>query len=70
MSEQNLEHLSLKLNQLIAECERLRRENGHLQEREQVWLVERTQSIEKSDLARTRVEDMINHLKSMKEGAV
>ncbi len=70
MSEHTLQDLSHKLNQLIAECDRLRRENMDLQQREQEWSSERAQLIEKNDLARDRVEDMIRHLKSLKEGVV
>lgn len=68
MSEHTLQQLSEKLDQLIAQCERLHRDNGLLQQREQEWLRERSELIEKNDQARIRVEAMINDLKSLKEG--
>ncbi len=68
MSEQTLQQLSDKLDQLISHCEQLHRDNALLQQREQQWLEERKQLIEKNDLARSRVEAMITHLKSLKEG--
>lgn len=70
MSEYTLQQLSHKIDQLIAECERLRLDNADLQRREHEWSAERTQLVEKNDLARNRVEDMIRHLKSLKEGVV
>ncbi len=69
MSKDKLEQLSHKLDTLIGQCERLRLDNERLQQREQEWLRERTQLIEKNDQARTRVEAMITDLKSLKEGA-
>jgi cell division protein ZapB len=67
MPEYTLEQLSNKLDQLIIQCEQLHRDNESLQQREQEWLRERKTLIEKNDLARTRVESMITHLKSLKE---
>lgn len=68
MSEQKLEQLSDQLDQLISHCEQLRLDNASLKKREQEWLGEKTKLIEKNDLARSRVEAMITHLKSLKEG--
>lgn len=68
MSEQKLQQLSDKLDQLIMHCEQLHRDNESLHQREQEWLHERTRLVEKNELARTRVEAMIESLKSLKEG--
>jgi cell division protein ZapB len=68
MPEYTLEQLSEKLDKLIAQCEQLHRDNDLLQQREQEWLLERSQLVEKNDQARTRVEAMIVDLKSLKEG--
>jgi cell division protein ZapB len=69
MSEYTLQQLSAKLDQLIHHCEQLRRDNESLLQREQEWVAERERLMAKNDLARTRVEEMIIHLKNLKEGA-
>lgn len=70
MSEHStLQQLSDKLDQLIEQCEALHGDNMLLRQREQEWLSERTELIEKNNQARTRVEAVINHLKTLKEGA-
>ncbi len=68
MSDNKLHQLSLKLKQLVAHCEQLHRENDSLQQKEQQWLHERARLMEKNELARSRVESMIKHLKNLKEG--
>ncbi|MBR9912236.1 MAG: TIGR02449 family protein [Gammaproteobacteria bacterium] len=76
MADHPLATLESKLDQLLAECQRLRRENAALhkqaagfKEKEEGWLQERSRLIEKNDLARTRVEAMITRLKSLEEQA-
>ena len=69
MSEYTLQQLSTKLDQLIHHCEQLRHDNASLLQREQIWMSERERLIEKNDLARTRVEEMIAHLKSLNNEA-
>ncbi len=68
MSEHTLKELSQRLDQLVAYCEQLQEDNHKLHQREQDWLQERVRLIEKSELARSRVEAMISHLKSLQEG--
>lgn len=46
-------------------CQRLKQENADLKARESDWQRERQRLIEKNELARTRVEAMITHLKSL-----
>jgi uncharacterized protein (TIGR02449 family) len=41
-----------------------------LRQREQEWLTERVDLIEKNNQARARVEAVIDNLKSLKEGVV
>ena len=43
----------------------LQQENAELKSRESAWQVERVRLIEKNELARSRVEAMITHLKSL-----
>ncbi len=68
MSKPTLKQLSRQLDKLIDHCDKLQRDNHALQQREQEWLQERVRLIEKSELARSRVEAMISHLKSLQEG--
>jgi cell division protein ZapB len=68
MSEYTLQGLSQKLDQLLLQHQQLQKENQSLRQLEQEWQHERARLIEKNDVARTRVEAMINDLKSLKEG--
>ncbi|ODS24035.1 TIGR02449 family protein [Candidatus Endobugula sertula] len=68
MTEHNLQDLSQKLDELIRHCSQLHEDNQSLLKREQQWLNERAHLIEKNELVRKRVESMIQHLKSLKEG--
>ncbi len=61
MSEHTIEELSTKVDQLIRYCETLK-------SREQQLLKERARLIEKNEVARTRVEAMIGHLKTLQQG--
>ena len=67
MSQHTLQQLAEKLDNLINYSERLKRDNELLKQREQQWQLERTQLIEKNNLACSRVEAMITHLKSLEE---
>ncbi len=65
MSNDLLLVLEAKLDRLIQSCNRLQHENAELKARESEWQRERTRLIEKNELARSRVEAMISHLKSL-----
>jgi len=65
MSDDNLLSLETKLDRLILLCSRLQQENAELHARESAWQRERERLIEKNELARTRVEAMITHLKGL-----
>ena len=65
MSENNIEKLYQKVDQLIRLCEQLQASNKLLVSREQQWLQERTRLVEKNEMARTRVEAVIGHLKTL-----
>jgi len=60
MSEHTIEELSNKVDQLIRHCD-------NLKQREQQLLQERSRLIEKNEVARTRVEAMIGHLKTLQQ---
>lgn len=60
-----LHQLERKIDRLIALCEQLHADNHRLRERESTLLRERSQLLEKNELARSRVEAMISRLKSL-----
>ena len=65
MSADLLKDVEAKLDELIQLCNRLEKENATLKAKEQGWQQERTRLLEKNEIARTRVEAMIKHLKEM-----
>ena len=65
MSDDLLLALETKLDKLISLCNRLQQENAELKTRESEWQRERVRLIEKNDLARSRVEAMITHLRNL-----
>ncbi|HEX7763454.1 MAG TPA: TIGR02449 family protein [Cellvibrio sp.] len=65
MSDDLLLALETKLDKLILQCNRLQQENTELKARENEWQRERVRLIEKNELARSRVEAMITHLRNL-----
>ncbi len=65
MSDDLLLSLENKLDKLILLCNRLQQENTELKAREGEWQRERQRLIEKNELARSRVEAMITHLRNL-----
>ena len=59
------DNVEQKLDQLIELCQQLKRENQTLLEREAGLMVERSELIEKNEMARQKIEAMINRLRSM-----
>ncbi|MDG1311740.1 MAG: TIGR02449 family protein [Porticoccaceae bacterium] len=54
-----------KLDRLIELCQQLKRENQALREREAGLVGERSQLIEKNEMARQKIETMINRLRNL-----
>ncbi len=54
-----------KLDQLIELCQKLKRDNQALRNREDELIGERSQLIKKNDMARQRVETMISRLQAL-----
>jgi cell division protein ZapB len=54
-----------KLDRLIELCQQLKRENQSLREREAGLVGERSQLIEKNEMARQKIETMINRLRNL-----
>lgn len=65
MDQSDINALTQRISQLIDLCDQLKLQNQHLQAQERLWRDERVQLIEKSDLARQKVEAMILRLKSL-----
>jgi cell division protein ZapB len=64
----DLDTMERQVDELIRTCRRLREENASLRTRQEILVGERAELIEKTELARSRVESMISRLKSMEEG--
>lgn len=64
MQDDALIKLEQKLNQLIRRYHAVVEENASYKAKEASWEEERQRLIEKNDLARTRIEAMIEHLKT------
>jgi cell division protein ZapB len=63
----DIERLERQVDELIRGCERLSEENHSLRLRQDALLAERAGLVEKTELARARVEAMLERLKTMEE---
>jgi len=68
-SSSDLENLEKQIDALIDTVASLKRENTSLRHQQDNLLSERAQLIEKTELARTRVEAMITRLRSLEVGS-
>lgn len=66
-SEQQLQQLEQRIEELISISARLRQENDALQTREFRLIEERTDLLKKNDVAKTKVEAIISRLKSLEQ---
>ncbi|KOR30770.1 hypothetical protein TI04_04140 [Achromatium sp. WMS2] len=64
----NLGHLERQVEALLSAYTRLSAENNSLRQRQEALVAEKAALVEKTELARTRVEAMITRLKSMENG--
>jgi cell division protein ZapB len=67
-TEQDLRILESRVNELIRTCHHLKEENKSLRSRQEQLVAERAALIDKTELARNRVEAMIQRLKSLETG--
>jgi cell division protein ZapB len=65
MAEKHLKELEKKVDELIALCQELNRENQALKADSSGWRQERQDLISKNELARSKVEAMIDRLRTM-----
>ena len=67
MSHVDIEILERQVDELIQICNRLREENTWLRARQVTLGEDRAQLVEKTELARSKVESIISRLKTMEE---
>jgi cell division protein ZapB len=65
----DLKTLEARVEELIRTCAGLKEENQALKVSQESLVAERAELIEKTELAKTRVESMISRLKSMESGS-
>lgn len=65
MTDSLLSQIESKVDRLVERCIALEKENSILKSAEAGWQQERTRLIEKNEMARSRVEAMIAHLKNI-----
>lgn len=65
MADTPLQTLESKIDELIALCRDLNRENQRLQGENDDWRRERQDLVSKNEMARSKVEAMIARLRSM-----
>lgn len=68
MDELDLKKLETRVDDLIKAVDRLQHENKTLRSSQTHLTKERNQLIEKTELAKTRVESMITRLKAIENG--
>ena len=68
-SSTELKELEEKLDALIAQFDLLKNENSSLKVKQEALVKEKARLLEKTTLARTRVEAMITRLKAMEHGS-
>ncbi|MFQ5544399.1 MAG: TIGR02449 family protein [Acidiferrobacterales bacterium] len=65
---EDIKDLEGRIDQLINVCQRLRQENSSLKSENQGLTDEHIKLVEKTRLARSRIEDMIGRLKALERG--
>lgn len=65
MADNQLKELEKKIDELIALCQELNRENQALKSDSAGWQQERQDLVDKNELARGKVEAMIDRLRAM-----
>ncbi len=65
---EDIKDLEGRIDQLIDVCQHLRQENNSLKSEKQGLTNEHTKLVEKTRLARSRIEDMIGRLKALERG--
>jgi cell division protein ZapB len=69
MTESQFKALERKIDELITLCTQLDKENRSLKADTSSWQHERDQLLGKNELARSKVETMIERLKTLEQGS-
>ena len=67
MNEERFTSLDQKLDELIELCDAMKKENQLLRANEHNWQSERQQLLENNKLAKSRLESVLNHLRSIEQ---
>ncbi|AFJ02383.1 TIGR02449 family protein [Methylophaga frappieri] len=67
MDKSPVQQLEQQIEQLLRAGRRLREENLLLRSQQAAWLSERAQLIEKTDIAKSRIDKMVMRLKQLDE---
>lgn len=67
VGELELKRLEARIDEIIQVCERLKEENAVLRRQHAVLVTERSSLIEKTELAHTRVDTIIQRLKALEQ---
>ena len=65
MEKNAIQQLEQQVDELLRAGRRLREENMLLRSQQAAWLSERAQLVEKTDIARSRIEKMVTRLKEL-----
>ncbi|MTI63122.1 TIGR02449 family protein [Methylophaga sp.] len=65
MDKHAIQQLEQQVDELLRTSRRLREENMLLKSQQAAWLSERAQLMEKTDVARNRIEKMVSRLKEL-----
>lgn len=65
MEKDAIQQLEQQVDELLRASRRIREENMLLKSQQTAWLTERAQLVEKTDLARSRIETMVGRLKEL-----
>lgn len=68
MESDDLKQLESRIDQLIEACQRLQNENNVLKSEHSDLQAERAKLLEKTRVARERIESMIDRLKALERG--
>ena len=64
----DLGDLEAKVDELIARCDALGRENRELRERERAWRTERAELVDRQQVAQAKIDSMIGRTNTPEEG--
>ena len=67
MEEMDFSALEAKVDELVALCDALIQENQKLREEQRAWQDERATLVERNDLAKAKLDAMIERVKSVDE---